>query len=107
MKLGEEKQSFYLQMNLLLDIKWQEVLAKSADNPCISDQPSRSGKKLNGYSPCLENFLMYRMLVNPSELVATGLQIDSQIGRESHKILSTKTLIVCQENSIPGFGVRA
>ena len=42
----------------------------------------------------------------PTELDATGLQIDSQVGRESHKILLSKTTTACQENSTPGLGVK-
>ena len=42
----------------------------------------------------------------PSELVDTGLTIDSQIGKEGHNILSAKTSPVYQKEGTPGFRVK-
>ena len=46
---------------------------------------------------------MYKTLVNYQEPVATGLHTETQVGRNRHKTLISKSTLECLKNSKSGF----
>ena len=85
-------------------MQWQEV-QQCNGKPCTNVQPvkaktkSTSCKTLPRKVPDIQDF------DKPSELVATGLHIEAQVGRDSHKILMSKITPVHTWNSKSGLGV--
>ena len=72
-------------------------------NHCTPVQPSMDSEKEDTYNPCLEKFLMNRILVNHFILmVDTGLHIDSHLGKQGPRILSLKTSPGCQRTVLLG-----
>ena len=73
---------------------------------CITVQPAEVSTKSSSCKMLPRKVLDIEDAGKPSEPVATGLHIDNQVGRNSCRILLSKTTQVCPGNSKSGLGVK-
>ena len=67
-----------------------EVTTKDFIKPCTTNQPSRKVVKSEFLNCLPEKMIDVQDAGKPSELVITGLYIDSQASTNNHKILLSK-----------------
>ena len=85
-------------------LQWQKLL-QCNEKPHTPVQSAEVGTKSSSRKKLSERVPDIQDADVSSELVATGLNIETQAGRNSHKTLISKTSPVCPQNNKSGLGV--
>ena len=83
-----------------------EITIEYKERPCTIGQPAKVGAKPSSCKSLPRKVPDVQDTGKSSYLIATGLYIDGHVGRNSCKILSSKTSPVHQESSKSSLGVR-